>query len=114
MLINEVAKHTGLSQDTLRYYEKEGLITPHRGVNRYRQYDNDVLLRINIIQRTRNAGFSLNEVRELVNLLFSNNQPKSKKIIGTLLSKRAEIDQKINELKTVRDAVEYKILSHDH
>jgi MerR family redox-sensitive transcriptional activator SoxR len=61
--IGQVARRTGLAPSTLRYYEKQGLLTPPaRGANR-RRYDPRVLGRIGIILIAREAGFSLAQIR---------------------------------------------------
>lgn len=65
MLIRELEQKTGLERATIRYYEKEGLITPHREENGYRTYsdaDREVLLKIKLL---RQLGMSLEKIREL-------------------------------------------------
>ena len=65
MNIQEIEKATGLPRANIRYYEKEGLLNPERGKNRYRKYseeDRDTLLKILLL---RNLGVSLAEIREL-------------------------------------------------
>lgn len=105
MLIKDVTKHTGLSPDTLRYYEKEGLIKPNRSTNGYRQYDDNVVLQLNMIQRAKNLGFSLKEIQELTGLLFAN-QLTQKEMAKKLLEKRANIEQKIAELTAIRNEID--------
>lgn len=66
--IKEIAQKTHLSEDTIRYYEKEQLIDPQRGVNNYRLYDQKDLARLKYISVMKYAHFSLKEMKELLNL----------------------------------------------
>ncbi|MEM7371095.1 MAG: MerR family transcriptional regulator [Bacteroidota bacterium] len=71
MQIGEVAKRTGFSTDTLRYYEKLGLIhlsRQQRGENNYRQYDEDLVNRLLLIKQTKSLGFTLKEIKLLLEL----------------------------------------------
>lgn len=64
MTIKEVEKELGLSRVTIRFYEKENLLTPQRSGNSYREYDEEdvaVLMKIVIL---RKLGFSLSEIKE--------------------------------------------------
>lgn len=63
------AKAAQVNVETLRYYEREGLLpTPPRGINGYRQYDDAALKRLRFIRRAQGLGFSLAQVRELLRL----------------------------------------------
>lgn len=63
------AKAAQVNVETLRYYEREGLLpAPPRGVNGYRQYDEMALKRLRFIRRAQGLGFSLAQVRELLRL----------------------------------------------
>lgn len=71
MQIGEVARRTGFSTDTLRYYEKLGLITldkKNRGENNYRSYDQAVVERLLLIKQTKSLGFTLKEIKQLLDL----------------------------------------------
>lgn len=105
MLIKDVTEHTGLSADTLRYYEKEGLIKPQRSANGYRQYDDNIVLQLNMIQRAKNLGFSLKEIQELTSLLFSNKLTQQE-MAKKLIVKRDDIQQKIAELEAIRNEID--------
>ncbi len=106
MLIKDVTEQTGLSADTLRYYEKEGLISkPIRSANGYRHYNNDIVTQLNMIQRAKNLGFSLKEIQELTGLLFSN-QLTQEQMAKKLLVKRADIEQKIIDLTAMRSEID--------
>ena len=68
MQIGEIAKQSGFSKDTLRYYEKIGLIQltkQQRGANNYRIYDGRILQELDLIKKLKNVGFTLNEIKDL-------------------------------------------------
>lgn len=66
---NEILALTGLSAETLRYYEKVGLIDkPSRSANGYRLFNDEHLLMINFIKKCRSLGFSVDETKELCQL----------------------------------------------
>lgn len=69
LTIGKLAKVGDVSHDTLRYYEREGLLTPaSRSESGYRLYDEHALRRIRFIQHAQSCGFTLAEVRELLHL----------------------------------------------
>ena len=68
MKIGEIAKRSGFTTDTLRYYEKIGLIqlTRHqRSENNYRIYDDRILKELALIKKMKSIGFTLNEIKDL-------------------------------------------------
>lgn len=67
--VNQVVKLTGLSRETLRYYENAGLLgKPTRGANGYRYFDKSDLQRLDFILKTKRAGFKIREIKELIDL----------------------------------------------
>jgi len=67
MRIGAVAHAAKVSADTLRYYEREGLLaSPRRRVSGYREYTDDVLARLEFIRDAKDLGFSLREIKELL------------------------------------------------
>lgn len=65
MLIGELEKASGLGRDTIRFYEKRGLITPPlRHENGYRDYTEQTLAELRFVRRARELEFSLDEIRE--------------------------------------------------
>lgn len=68
-LISDIAKKTDLSTDTIRFYEKRGLIQPNfRASNQYRYYGEEALKRLIFIKRCRALGLSLKEIEYLIQL----------------------------------------------
>lgn len=67
MRISELSQRSGLSKDTLRYYEKQGLIPPpERSSSGYRNYTDDILLQVRFISCAKAVGFSLKECEQLL------------------------------------------------
>lgn len=102
MKISDIAAASGLTVKSIRYYESTGLIPmPPRGDNGYRSYDQALLPTLKLIRRSRAAGFSVNECKELVALL---NNPKrhSADVHGMVMQKIAAIDHQMTLLSEVR------------
>jgi MerR family transcriptional regulator, copper efflux regulator len=69
MLISELAAKTGVSTDTIRFYEKEGLLQPDgaaRGDNNYRQYPDEAIEKLNFIIQGKKLGFTLKEIKTII------------------------------------------------
>lgn len=67
--IGQVAKQAGIGVETVRFYERQGLIEdPPRTPSGYRQYPPDTVERLRFIRRAKELGFSLNEISELLSL----------------------------------------------
>jgi len=74
--IGALSKHTGTNIETVRYYERVGLLpAPARSSGGYRLYGTDHLKRLNFIRRARALGFSLAEVRKLLTLADQRRRP---------------------------------------
>ncbi|MCK0154481.1 MerR family transcriptional regulator [Alcanivorax sp. S6407] len=101
MRIAELEQRTGINRHTLRYYEKEGLLLEVvRGENNYRDYPEKAVERVTMVSQLKELGFSLREIRELLNALRSDTIDCAQ---GALLmaEKKAAVDQRIRELKKV-------------
>ena len=73
--IGELSRRTGCNIETIRYYERIGLLpAPVRSAGRYRLYDTGDLRRLSFIRRARDLGFTLDEVRSLVSLSAKDEQ----------------------------------------
>ena len=74
--IGALSRHTGTNIETIRYYERVGLLpAPARSPGGYRMYSTDHLKRLNFIRRARALGFSLAEVRKLLTLADQRRRP---------------------------------------
>jgi DNA-binding transcriptional MerR regulator len=101
MKIGELAEKAGLNAQTIRYYEREGILPePRRRYDSgYREYEEDALQRLLFIKQAKNAGFKLSDVKQLFELELLPEEACSD--VGKLLSVRiVELDTKIKELKT--------------
>jgi len=67
--IGELAEQAGVSVQAVRYYERRGLLrTPDRTVSGYREFDESDALRLSFIRRTKDLGFTLSEIHDLLDL----------------------------------------------
>jgi MerR family copper efflux transcriptional regulator len=111
MLIGEVAEKTGFSRDTIRYYEKIGLIKvgkKNRRDNNYKEYSEETLERLRIIGRAKHLGFSLAEIQDLMYSWLSKSLSKNERI-SLFKGRIAMIDEKIEKLREVRSYIEKRI-----
>jgi DNA-binding transcriptional MerR regulator len=107
--IAQVAERTGLSQDTLRWYEREGMIPPvARGADRRRRFDEQSVQRIELLVRLRAAGMPTSEMREFAGLL-SGGIETHKRRLEILLAHRQRIVARQQRLAECLDAVDTKI-----
>lgn len=114
MKIGELASATATNVETVRYYEKIGLLpAPARTVSNYRAYGDDHLARLSFIRRARDLGFTLDAVRELLTLSDDNSQ--SCEAVDTIARvHRAEIDRKVADLSALRRELDRVIGSCRH
>ena len=106
MTIGEVARQTGVTASTLRYYEKAGLIPPPSRAGKRRQYEHQVLGRIRIIVLARDAGFSVRETRTFLNG-FPNGTTPALRWREMSRRKIAELDElmtRLAQMKSILDA----------
>lgn len=104
MLIGQLVKETGLSKDTIRFYEKQGLIKvgrKERRENNYKEYSIEVLQRLLTIMRLKDFGFTLNEVADLLDLIEVNEATCNR--VSHKISEKVDLfDEKIKELIQIR------------
>lgn len=102
----QVADTVGVTIEAVRFYEREGLIEePPRTEANYRQYPENTINRIRFIKRAQSLGFSLPEVRELLSLRMST-ATTPVEIRQRTLEKIADIEEKINNLQTMKRILE--------
>lgn len=101
--ISDVSKETGLSADTLRYYEKAGLLKNiNRAPSGVRLYSNADLSRLRFIQRAKTMNFTLDEISKL--LQMRENPARAKKNVRQLTqNKLDEVEQHLKILGTLRN-----------
>lgn len=99
MTIGKLARAAGVNIETVRYYERRGLIArPARAARGFRRYSPETLARLRFIKRAQELGFSLREISELLTLGSDACAPTR-----TLAErKRADIDARLRDLKAMR------------
>ena len=105
MRIGHLAGKAGVAVDTVRYYERQGLLPPPmRRPSGYRDYGNDELQQLRFVRRCKALGFTLDETRELLRL---NSDPKTDRAEVRALTERrlADVDAKLLELQALRDSL---------
>lgn len=109
MLINELSKKTGLSIHTIRYYENLGLIEgiSNQAVksNNYKDYDDNVIERLEIIIDAKETGFTLAEIKKILNTWFGNTDSKPE-ALDLFKTKIKEIENKIIHFKQTKKLLE--------
>ncbi|PSW03496.1 Zn(2+)-responsive transcriptional regulator [Photobacterium lipolyticum] len=105
-LIGQLAKQCEVSSDTLRFYEKNGLLEPAaRSESGYRLYSEENLSRVNFILRAKTIGLSLDEIRELLDIRLEASQHSCAEVKAITQAKLDEVDSKIAELARIRHAL---------
>lgn len=101
LTISEVARRVGLRSSAIRYYEQLGIVPPAHRVSGQRRYDEAALYRLVTLQRARQIGFSLDEIRQLFFGFRKGTTPSAR---WKKLSQRKllELDQLVNEIKAIQ------------
>ena len=103
--IGQVARRAGVGVETVRFYEREGLLEePPRRASGYRQYSEQVVKRLHFIKRAKLLGFSLKEISELL-LLRVDAQTSCDEVKQRTEAKLAEVERKMVELQRMRQAL---------
>lgn len=101
--IGGLAKAAAVGVETVRYYQRRGLLSvPAQSSGEIRRYGPDDLRRLRFIRSAQMAGFTLNEIKELLDLDASNDGGRARDLAGTRV---AALDAKIEELRKARDAL---------
>jgi Cu(I)-responsive transcriptional regulator len=114
MWISQTAREAGVNAQTLRYYERRGLLPkpPRRGSG-YREYPADAVRIVRFIKRAQELGFSLDEIEELVRLRGVT-RVERQKVRAIAERKIGDIDQKIAHLQSMRQALDRLVVSCHH
>lgn len=108
MNIGEVSKRAGIPPKTIRYYEEIGLIQPLRSENGYRAFQENDLHKLAFIGRARALGFSIEDCRTLLEL-YGDTTRESAQVKKVAKSHLAQIDDKIAQLRTMRNTLAHLI-----
>ena len=103
MRIGEVATQAGVNVETLRYYERRGLLPePERTVGGHREYDDDDVRFVSAVKEAQGLGFTLSEIEDYLRLMRRDPQAAAAEIRARIAAKVDELDAKIAELRTMR------------
>jgi Hg(II)-responsive transcriptional regulator len=106
MTRGQLATECGVHVETVRFYEKKGLIPiPERSASGYRQYSEDYVSRIRFIKRGQDLGFSLKEILELLSLRLEPDSDRAD-VKRQVDEKIASIELKLADLRRMKDALE--------
>ena len=105
MKIGELAKSVNCHVETVRYYEKEGMLSePPRSENGYRIYTQQHLRQLRLIRRAKDLGFSQDQVKSLIRLAYDVDNPCDD-VHELTVSQIANVNDKINELNRLKSAL---------
>lgn len=105
LTIGEVGKRAAVHIETLRYYERRGLIPkPRRSPSNYRLYSGETVRRVAFVKRAQELGFSLQDIKELLSLRAA---PKARctDVRMRAEAKMRDIDEKLRTLRRMRRAL---------
>jgi DNA-binding transcriptional MerR regulator len=106
MQSGELARLSGVSTDTLRHYERVGVLAkPPRTTSGYRQYPSSALERVRLVRRAMSVGFSLEELARVLGVRDKGGAP-CRQVRDLAASKLEMIERRMEELALVRDQLE--------
>ena len=99
--IGQLAKAANVPTSTLRFYERTKLLVPTaRSDGNYRQYDSAALERLRFIRAAQATGFSIEDIRELLSLTYSD-EPPCDDVMGLMNNRLAEVRERLKKLRHV-------------
>lgn len=102
MRIGELAKQVGVTPDTIRYYEREGLLPPaERTPSGYRDYGPEVLDDLRFIKKAQALGLKLSDVREVLEI-SSGGKPPCEHVRATVSARLVDTEKRLRELRALR------------
>lgn len=104
--IGELSRQTLCNIETIRYYERIGLLPqPRRHGGRYRRYDGDDIARLKFVRRARELGFSIDQVRALLALSADNGRETCVEVRELAMAHLADVRAKIADLRAMEQAL---------
>ncbi len=97
-----LARLAGLSPDTLRHYERKGLLAPTRSDNGYREYGPEALKRVQLVQKALAVGFSLDELSRILQVRDHGGAP-CRQVRALASAKLADLENRIRDMCALRD-----------
>ena len=107
MNIGKASKLSELTVKAVRYYDNIGLVKSHQNtLSGYREYNEEDVLKLKFVGKARKFNFSIEECRELLSLYENKSRP-SKDVKKLTLEKISQIDEKLEQLKKLKDELSY-------
>ncbi len=104
--IGEVARESGVGIETIRFYEREGVLdAPMRTAGGYRAYPREAVDQLKFVRRAKNLGFTLKEIRDLLSLKADPRKPCAE-VDRRVAEKIEAIEAKIADLRRIQQALE--------
>jgi DNA-binding transcriptional MerR regulator len=111
--IGEVAKRTGIGVETLRFYERSGLLSqPARTEGGYRLYDSEALDTLEFIKRAQTLGFTLDEIKRIIAESRAGQSPCDE-VREIVRQRLAELDERLEQMQRYRDALTHTLNQWD-
>ena len=110
--IGELAKATGVSTDTLRHYERKGVLRSQRAGNGYRKYPEDALERVRMVRQGLAIGFTLDELQPIFKLFDRGGAP-CQQVRSLAANKLAQIEAHLEEVTALRDELKNALADWD-
>lgn len=105
MKIGELARRCDVNIDTIRYYERQGLLpAPDRLASGYRRYRTPDIARLHFVRRAKRLGFTLDEIRELL-ALSDHRDDDMGELKEAAIAKLVDIEARLAELTRIRDGL---------
>jgi MerR family mercuric resistance operon transcriptional regulator len=109
-----IAKSAGVNVETLRYYERRGLLPkPTRSSSGYRHYSPDTVRQLRFIKKAQSLGFTLEEIRELLHLRIGRGASQCADIRRRASAKVDEVEAKLKSLRRMKRALDRLVVSCD-
>jgi len=104
--IGELAGRCGVTRDTIRFYERQGLLPPpERTASRYRIYSGDDVSRVSFIRQAQGIGLSLDDIRELLRIRRLNTPEQCRRVAARLRIRLKALEEKLARLQAFRDSL---------
>ena len=110
--VGELAKVAGVSTDTLRHYERKGLLRPQRSSNGYREYPEHALERLRMIRQALAVGFTLDELGAVFSVFDRGGAP-CRQLRGLAATKLGEIERHLQDVTAMRNALREALADWD-
>lgn len=101
LTIGKLAEKSNVGVETIRFYERRGILKQPKKAGAFRHYPFDYIARVQFVKRAQELGFTLNETKELLKLRIKD-QARCSDVLTRAEEKIKEIDQKIHDLKRMK------------